>query len=160
MLSALNSQNKDSGVSRVSICRAGCWAAFQNGNNLIGVLLPNSSHDTCNVTPFYSCQSTSSSDYSENGCSKGTGFQVLPSQRGKCLFPHQEHLAQVRRISKHFLHASIAVKEAGSTLSLCSATWLFKVIREAACTVQDANMQNALSPSLGPCRGRFLRKQC
>lgn len=155
MLSALNSQNKDSGVSRVSICRAGCWAAFQNGNNLIGVLLPSSSHDTCNVTPFYSCQSTSSSDYSENGCSKGTGFQVLPSQRGKCLFPHQEHLAQVRRISKHFLHASIAVKEAGSTLSLCSATWLFKSYEKLLALYRMQTCKMHFHPHLDPAEVNF-----
>lgn len=56
MLADLNLQKKDVGVSRVRICKAGCWAAFQNSNNLIGVLLPNSSYDTCSVTPFYSHQ--------------------------------------------------------------------------------------------------------
>lgn len=52
MLSALNLQKKDGGVSKVRICKAGCWATFQNSNNLIGVFLPNSSHDTCIVTHF------------------------------------------------------------------------------------------------------------
>lgn len=157
MLSALNLQKKDGGVSKVRICKAGCWAAFQNSNSLIGVLLPNSSHDTCIVTHFTVAKEflAMTRDSSQRIVApKEQDSKYLPSQRDKYLFPHQELFAQVQ-ISKHLLHTPVAVKEASCTLNLHFATWLFKAYEKLLALYRMQKCKRQFHPHSDPAEVNF-----
>lgn len=76
--------------------------------------------------------------------------------RGASAFFHtRSFLLKFRVISKHFLHTSIAVKEAGSTLSLRFATWLFKSYEKLLALYRRQTCKMHFHPHLDPAEVNF-----